>query len=171
MIERMLGAALLNPKAFEAVEADQSATKQALIIVVLASIATSIGSPNTTIGIATNISGIFLAVIGWAIWAWITYFVGTKLLRTEATEANWGELARTLGFAQSPGLFKVFGVLPIIGPYIFITAVFWQLAAHIIAIRQALDYTSTLRAILVALIGFLPYVVLMSILYSLLGGA
>ena len=169
MIQRMLGAALLNPKAFEAVEADQSATKQALIIVVLASIATSIGSPSTTIGIATTISGIFLAVIGWAVWAWITYFVGTKLLRTEATEANWGQLARTLGFAQSPGLFKVLGVLPVIGPYIFITVVFWQLAAHIIAIRQALDYTSTLRAIFVALIGFIPYVMLMSILYSLLG--
>ena len=169
MIQRMLGAALLNPKAFEAVEADQSATKQALVIVVLASIATAIGTPNTTIGIATTISAVLLSIIGWALWAWITYFVGTKLLRTEATEANWGQLARTLGFAQSPGLFKVLGVLPVIGPYIFITVVFWQLAAHIIAIRQALDYTSTLRAIFVALIGFIPYVMLMSILYSLLG--
>ena len=55
MIQRMLGATLLDPKAFEEVEADQSATKQALIIVVLASLATSIGSPNTTIGIATTI--------------------------------------------------------------------------------------------------------------------
>ena len=163
MIQRMLGAALLNPKAFEAVEADQSATKQALVIVVLASIATGIGTPNATIGIATTISAVLLAIIGWALWAWITYFVGTKILPTPETHANWGQLARTLGYAQSPGLLKVFGFVPVIGPIVFFLATVWQLFAAIIAIRQALDYTSTWRSVGVAAIGFIGYAVIIGV--------
>ena len=165
MIQRMLGAATLRSTTFEEVEADQSATKQALVIVTLSAVAATIGDPRTE----SIPLGILLGIFGWAVWAWVTYLVGTKLLGTKTTVASWGQLARTLGFAQSPGVLKIFGVIPIIGPYIFIAASLWQLAAMIIAIRQALDYTSTLRAIGVAIIGFIPYVLLMSIPFVLLG--
>jgi hypothetical protein len=169
MIQRMLGAVTLRSTTFEEVEADQSATKQALFIVALSALAASIGNPNTTIGFTTTIPAMLIGLFGWAVWAWITYLVGTKLLGTTTTVASWSQLARTLGFAQSPGVFKIFGWIPIIGPYIFITASVLQLAAMIIAIRQALDYTSTLRAIAVAIIGFIPYLLLMSIPFVLLG--
>ena len=82
------------------------------------------------------------------------------------TDANWGQLARTLGFAQSPGVLKVFAVIPGIGPLVFVLVSIWQLAAMVIAIRQALDYTSTWRAIGVAVVGFIVYAVAMGIVLA-----
>ena len=69
----------------------------------------------------------------------MTYIVGTSLFPTPETNANWGELARTTGFAQSPGLLRFLGFLPAIGPVIYLVASLWQLAAMVIAVRQALD--------------------------------
>jgi hypothetical protein len=100
-------------------------------------------------------------------WAWITHYIGTTILKTDATDADWGQLARTLGFAQSPGVLKVVGFIPVIGPLIFFLASIWQLVAMIVAIKQALDYESYGRAIGVALIGFIPYIIVCAIIFSL----
>ncbi len=126
------------------------------------SLASGIGNVGVG-GVMALVFGIVAALAGWVFWAWITYFVGTKILSTPDTHADWGQLARTLGFAQTPGLFKVFGFLPVIGPIVFFLATIWQLVAAIIAIRQALDYTSTRRAIGVAVIGFIGYAVIIGI--------
>ena len=95
-------------------------------------------------------------------------FLGTTIFKTPETEANWGQLARTLGYAQSPEVFKVFAVIPTIGPFVFAVVSIWQLVAMVIAIRQALDYTSTLRAIGVTVVGFIAYAVLTGIIFALL---
>ena len=166
MLERMIGAAMLRTGTYEEVETDTSATRQAMLVVVLVSLASRIG--NIAVGgVMALVFGVLAALAGWVFWAWITYFVGTKLLSTPETHANWGQLARTLGYAQTPGLFKVFGFLPVIGPIVFFLATIWQLIAAIIAIRQALDYTSTRRAIGVALIGFIAYVVVIGIVMAI----
>ena len=167
MIERMIGAARLRTETFEEVEADKTATTQAMAIVIIVAIATGIGNLGSSSLISLPI-GIVAATVGWAIWAWTTYFIGTTILRTSETEADWGQLARTLGFAQSPGVLKVFGIIPGIGPVVFAVVSIWQLVAMVIAIRQALDYTSTLRAVGVAIIGFIAYAVLTSIVIALL---
>ena len=88
-------------------------------------------------------------------------------MKSAETEANWGQLARTLGFAQSPGILKVVGFIPVFGPIVFAIASIWQLVAMVIAIRQALDYTSTWRAVGVAVVGFIPYAVVSSLVYAL----
>lgn len=162
----MIGAAMLRTGTYEEVEADTSATKQAMLVVVLVSLASGIGNVGAG-GVMALVFGVAAALAGWVFWAWITYFVGTKILPTPETHANWGQLARTLGYAQTPGLFKVFGFLPVIGPIVFFLATIWQLIAAIIAIRQALDYTSTRRAIGVALIGFIAYVVVIGIVMAI----
>ena len=167
MIKRMLGAARLDAAIYEEVESDPSATKQALTVVILVALATGIGTFGTG-GPAGLVVGIVAGIGLWALWAWITYFVGTTILKTGETEANWGQLARTLGFAQSPGLLKVAGFIPVLGPWVFTIASIWQLVAMVIAIRQALDFTSTWRAVGVAMVGFIPYVLLISIIYSLM---
>ena len=156
MIQRMIGATLLIRQTYEEVEADRSATKQALLVVVLVALATGIATwgPKGIAGLAFDVVG---ALIAWALWASITYLIGTTLLKTAQTRANWGEVARTLGFAQSPGLFKVLAVLPIIGSTIFTVASLWQLAAMVVAIRAAFDYQSLWRAVAVAVVGFIPY--------------
>lgn len=163
----MLGAAALHRETFEEVEADGSATIQAMMVVILVSLATGIGNLGSS-GITGLVFGVVWAIAGWAVWAWLTYLVGTTILRTPETEANWGQLARTLGFAQSPGVLKVFGILPGIGVFLFAAASIWQLVAMVVAIRQALDYSSTLRAIGVALIGFVPFALVSGILFALM---
>ena len=153
---------------FEEVEADTSATKQALLVVAIVALATGIGTLSTT-GIGGLFVGIVLGIVGWALWAWIVYFIGAKIIPSDSTHADWGQLARTLGFAQSPGIFRALGFIPVVGNIIFAVASIWMLVAMVVAVRQALDYTSTLRAIAVVLIGFIPYLVLMSIAFALLG--
>lgn len=163
MIDRMLGAARLRAATFEQVEADNAATGQAMLVVLLVALATGIGSLQAG-GLLGLVLGILSALVGWAVWAWVTYFVGTRLFKTAQTHANWGELARALGFAQSPGVLKVLGIIPGVGPMIFALVSLWQLAAMVIAVRQALDYTSTWRAIGVVVVGAIPYAVLLLLL-------
>jgi hypothetical protein len=164
----MIGAARLHPQTFEEVEADSSATYQALLVVVLVGLATGVGSLGVG-GVRGLIGGVAIALVGWALWAGITYLIGSTLFRTAETHASWGQLARTLGFAQSPGIFKVFGLIPGVGPVIFFAVFVWQLAAMVIAVRQALDYASTWRAIGVVVVGFIPYAALIVLLQLLLG--
>ena len=168
MIERMVRASRLDINIFEEVEADTSATNQALLIVALVALATGIASLGTTGPIGLFV-GVVLAIAGWALWAWIVHLIGTKIIPSHSTHADWGQLARTLGFAQSPGIFRALGFIPVVGNIIFAVASIWMLVAMVVAVRQALDYTSTLRAIAVVLIGFIPYLVLMSIAFALLG--
>ena len=166
MIKRMIGAAKLDTAIYEEVEADASATQQALTVVVLVALATGIGTFGSG-GPLGLVVGIAAGIGLWALWAWITYFVGTTLLKTSETKADWGQMARTLGFAQSPGIFKVVGFIPVFGPLVFALASIWQLVAMVVAIRQALDYTSTWRAVGVAVVGFIPYAVVSSLVFAL----
>ena len=168
MIERMIRASRLDINMFEEVEADTSATNQALLIVALVALATGIASLGTT-GPIGLLVGVVLAIAGWALWAWIVHLIGTKIMPSHSTHADWGQLARTLGFAQSPGILRVLGLVPVVGNIIFAVASIWMLVAMVVAVRQALDYTSTWRAIAVVLIGFIPYLLLMYMAFALLG--
>ena len=168
MIERMIRASRLDVHIFEEVEADTSATRQALSVVALVALATGIASLGTT-GLIGLFVGVVLAIAGWAFWAWIVYLVGTKIMPSDSTHADWGQLARTLGFAQSPGIFRVLGAVPVVGLIIFLVVSIWMLVAMVVAVRQALDYTSTWRAIGVVVLGFIPYVLLMYMALALLG--
>ena len=167
MIKRMIGASKLDPPVYEEVEADSSATKQAMAVVVLVALATGIGMFGTG-GLVGLVVGIPVSICLWALWALITYLVGTTIFKTSETEANWGQLARTLGFAQSPGILKALGFIPGIGLLIFSIASIWQLVAMVIAVRQALEFTSTWRAIGVVIVGFIPYALISSSILALL---
>lgn len=166
--ERMMGAAKLDVHTYEEVEADRGATGQAMAVVVLSSIAPGIGLLGR-VGILDLIILVLFALLGWFIWAFLTYFIGTKILPEPQTRADLGELLRTTGFSSSPGLLRVLGVLPVLGPLIWLVVPFWMLIAMVIAVRQALDYRSTLRAVGVCLIGFLPYAFILGGLMRFLG--
>jgi hypothetical protein len=150
--DRMTGAARLDVQTYEEVEADTGATGQAMGVVLLSSVAGGIGS----VGLGTGgvIMGSVVALIGWVAWAFLTYFIGTRLLAEPQTRADAGELMRTLGFAQSPGLVRIVGVVPGLGPLVFGIVSIWMLVAMVVAVRQALDYTSTFRAVGVCLVGW-----------------
>jgi hypothetical protein len=154
--ERMVGAAKLDVGTYEEVEADTTATPQALIVVVLSALAAGIGSFSDG-GITTVLAITLGALVGWFVWAGLTYFIGTKVLPEPETKADMGQLLRTTGFAQAPGLLRVLGIIPMLGGLISLVASVWMLVAFVIAVRQALDYRSTGRAVGVCLIGFLVY--------------
>ena len=153
--DRMIGTAKLNLGTYEEVEADVSATRQAMTVVLLSSVAGGIGSLGLgATGIGGVVAGGVAALLSWVVWAFLTYMIGTRLLPELHTHADMGQLLRTLGFAQSPGLARVFGGIPGIGPFVLGLVSIWMLVAMIIAVRQALDYTSTWRAVGVCLIGW-----------------
>jgi hypothetical protein len=168
-IDRMLRAAKLDVNLYEEVEADKAALSQAMGVVALSGVAAGIGSTGST-GIAGIFTGTIAAIIGWFIWAYITYIVGTKLLPQAQTKSDYGELLRTIGFASSPGLIRVFGFIPFIAGPIFIAASIWMLIAMVIAVRQALDYTSTLRAVGVCIIGWIIQMLTLMLFFSIFGG-
>ena len=177
MISRMLGAARLNSATYEDVENDGSATLQALLIVIVVTIASFVGrllSGGDDIDVVRAlIEGLVLGVAGWAIWALVTWMVGATILKTEQTEADWGQLARGLGFAQTPKLLYVFVFVPYVGGVIGLVAFVWSFACMIVAVRQSLDYTSTLRAFFVILISFIPVAILyiiVAIIFFLIAG-
>ena len=165
--DRMLRAAKLDVDLYEEVEADPEAMGQATAVVVLAALAAGIGN-FTTLGLTGLVVGTLAALVSWYIWAFLTYLIGTKLLPEPETQSDVGELLRTIGFASSPGLLRVFGVVPGLGDIVFLVAGLWMLVAMVIAVRQALDYKSTGRAIGVCLIGWVIQLVVLTGIVSML---
>ena len=95
-----------------------------------------------------------------------TYIIGTRLLPQAQTEANFQEMLRTMGFASAPGIIRIIGIMPGLTTIVFLISSVWMLAAMVIAVRQALDYTSTGRAIGVCLIGWIVQVITLAIFLS-----
>ena len=166
---RFIRAAKLDPNLYEEVEADKSALGQAMAIVVLSSIAAGIGLYKTG-GFSGIITGTMASLISWYVWAYLTYFIGTKFLPEPQTQADLGELLRTIGFSSSPGLLRVFYFVPGIGVLVYLISSFWMLVAMIIAVRQALDYNSTLRAVGVCVIGYIIQIFVLIVIISIFGG-
>ena len=161
LVDRMKGAAMLDIPTYEEVEADTTATGQAATVVAIGAVAQAIGALGA--GGPGFIGTLIAALLGWLIWAGVTYLIGDKLLGGTAT---WGELLRTLGFAQAPAVLGVLGIIPVLGWLVKLAVMFWILIAGIIAIRQALDF-STGKAVLTAVLGWLAIVILMTILGGL----
>jgi hypothetical protein len=166
--DRMIGAAKLDVHTYEEVEADTTAMGESMAVVVLSSVAAGIGSGE---GIAGLVIGSVAALIGWFVWAFVTYLIGTKMLPEPQTEADIGQLLRTTGFSASPGLLRVFGLVPGLGVLAVAIANIWMLVAMVVAVRQALDFRSTGRAVGVCLIGWLALVVITMVLGVVTVGA
>jgi hypothetical protein len=154
MLGRMVRAAWLDSRLYEEVEADRGALGQAIGVVVLGSIASGIGSGGL-IGVTAIAAWAIRELVVWIIWAALTYLIGAKLLPEPQTRANLGELLRTIGFANAPCLLRIFALIPGAASLVFSISGVWRLAAMVVAVRQALDYSSTWRAVVVCLIGLL----------------
>lgn len=168
-VDRVIGAALLRSATYEEVEADHTANWQALGVVILSSVAGGFslaqgGGRGFAVGIVT-------ALVGWVLWAGLTWLIGTKFLPTPETSSNIGELMRTTGFAAAPGFIRVLGAIPIVGVVFTAAAGLWMLAAFVVAVRQALDYRSTMRALAVCLIGALVWFSVIAWSFFLLGAS
>jgi hypothetical protein len=164
----MLRAALLDSQLYEEVEADRSATGQAFLVVVLSSVAAGIGGIEHHGGWA--ILGYTVAALaGWWVWAYLACLIGTRLLPEPQTQSDLGELLRTLGFSSAPGVLRILALLSPIAGAVFLLCTVWMLCTMVVAVRQALDYSGTPRAIAVCAIGFPIYAVTLALSMLLLG--
>ena len=164
-INRIIRACKLDVSLYEEVEADKSATFQAALVVILSSLAAGVGA--LSLGASNFLIAPILSLVSWYIWAYLIYFIGAKLFPEATTKSDHGELLRTIGFSSAPGLIRVFGFTPELMSITFIGGGIWMLIAMVIAVRQALDYQSTWRAIGVVVIGFLVQAVVLIILLIL----
>jgi hypothetical protein len=176
LVRRMVRAARLESALYEEVEADKSAINQAMLVVVLASLATGIGAGFEALmvgGTSRFIYGLLYGVAGditgWLLWALFAFLIGVTILKGPQTSSTWGELLRTMGFASTVGLLRIFAFIPVVGGVIAFIGSVWRLLATIIAVRQALDF-STWRGVIVTLVGWLLYMVLLSLVRLLANG-
>ena len=168
--DRIFRAAKLDVSLYEEIEADKGALGQSMGVVVLSSVAAGLASISRA-GFGGILVGTITALIGWYVWAYVTYFIGTKLLAEPQTKADPGELLRTIGFSSSPGLIRVLGIIPGLRWIVFLIGGMWMLVAMVIAVRQALDYQSTARALGVCIIGWIIQAVILMLLFAIFGGS
>jgi len=154
---RLMGASVLDIDTYEEVEADRGATAQALVVVLASSLAGGIGASGFIHDGRALVEGVFLwsaiSLVAWAAWALLVFEIGGRLLPEPDTSVDVGELLRTIGFASAPGMLRVFGVVPEFALPVFVLTTAWMLVAMVVAVRQALDYKSTARAVAVCTIG------------------
>ena len=163
LIRRMLRAARLDAALYEEVEGDPRLTGEALVVVLLASLAAGIGAFGRA-GLNGLVAVAVVAVISWYVWAYLTYWIGTRLLPDPQTRADSGQLLRTIGFSSAPGVVRAAGIIPGLGPIAFGVGNLWMLVAMVVAVRQALDYRSTWRAVGVVAIGWIVYTLVLGLL-------
>jgi hypothetical protein len=162
--ERLIRACKLDPDLYEEVEADRSGNGQAVLTVVLSSVAAGFGG-----SLAGGLFGLMLHILvalgGWYLWAFLSYIIGTRLLPQAQTRADMGELLRCTGFSSAPGLLQVFGVIPRAGALVRFIVSIWMLAAFVVAVRQALDYSGTARALAVCALGWIILMALNALMF------
>jgi hypothetical protein len=166
--DRVWRAAKLDNQLYEEVEADRGALGQAMLVVVLSSVAAGLGGV-TEAGLVGLLVGTVAALAGWYIWAWLVYLIGTRWFPEPQTQADAGELLRTIGFSSAPGLIRILGVVPGLAILVNVVASIWMLIAMVIAVRTALDYRSTWRAIGVCVIGWFIQTVVLVVLFAMIG--
>jgi hypothetical protein len=163
LVNRMIRASKLEVDLYEEVEADTRANGQAFLAVLIASLAAGIGAG--IVGVIEEgglwflwglLIGLVTAIVGWLAWSVLAYWLGTTIFRGPETSATYGELLRTIGFSNSPRVLSFFIFIPFIGGLIAFGVSVWALIAGVIAVRQALDF-STGRAIATCIVGWIIY--------------
>ena len=165
LIDRILRAARLDSDLYEEVEADTGALGQATAVVVLSSVAAGIGAIGAGGGLRGLGMGTVLALLAWYVWAVVTWLIGTRILPEPQTRADLGEMLRTIGFASAPGLIRALAIISPLSEIVGLVALIWTLAAMVVAVRQALDYRSTPRAVAVCVIGLIAQVPLWALIF------
>ena len=172
--ERLLGAAKLKESIYEEVKLDTDATRQAMMVVILATLAAGIGQGVFgTGGLAVWVTIALFSLCQWVIWAFLIYIIGTRFLPEPQMETNVGQIMRTLGFAASPGLLRILGVLPLslgVSPWVVLIPInIWCVLAMVVAVRLALNYETPGRAMVVCVLAFMVALLVAVLLLAVVG--
>jgi len=160
--ERVVGALKLDVATFEDIERDPSAMGQAIGIIALAAVASSLGNIWSAAPFAI-VFGVIASLVGYMVWALVVWAVGTKLMPDPQTHADFPEAFRTIAFASAPGLIGVVSIIPFLGWFLMLLLLpiiwLWSMAAMVVAVKAVLDYTETFKAVIVVIIGFVAYMI------------
>ena len=166
---RMIRAAKLDIDLYEEVRSDLSANGQAFAAVLIASLASGIGTgvlsmwtedaPSFGVGLALGLGS---SIIGWLVWVVLAYLLGTIVFKGKETSATLGELIRTIGFSNSPRVLGFLVFIPFLGWIVSFLVSVWALIAGVIAVRGILDIT-TWSAISTCILGWIAYQVLLGV--------
>ena len=151
---RFFGALVLDASAYENVEADRHSAMQSVVVVMAICVAGGVGAIGFgLVGITGFVTGAILSLGAWLVWAVTIVALGTGLLAEPQTKSDLPELLRVLGFAAAPGVFFALAAMPAVAPIVLVVVAAWMIAAAVVAVRQALDYRSTARAVAVCVAG------------------
>lgn len=165
--DRVIGAMRLQATTFEEVEHDASATPQAAMVVVAVAVSATLAS-FSSLGIGGALAMVVFQLLGWVIGSYVVLMVGTKIFPGKNTEADLGQMLRTMGFAQSPGIFNLLTGIPVLGWLVWAVIQIWVIIGMVIAVRQALDYDDTLKAVIVCVVTWV-IMIMFTMLAALVG--
>jgi len=175
MINRIMRAIRLDWTVFREIAEDRNAMTEAAIIVIvvtlLSGIGTLIGALIADIEFGTALLGLLSTwlisgiLLGWILWAVLTYFVGTMFFQGKS---DIPEMMRVLGYANAPNLLGIFGFIPCVGWIIALAGAILALIAGVIAVREAMEFDTT-KAIITVVISWVIAFVLSLIIGSILG--
>lgn len=153
---RFIGALSLDASIYEDIERDRRAGMQSVLIVLAVTAAGGVaGFGLGLIGLSGFVTGAVIALGGWLVWVSLITTLGTTTFAEPQTKSSARELLRTLGYASAPGVFLAFAAMPAAAPFVFVLVSLWMIATAVLAVRQALDYRSTGRAIAVCVVAWL----------------
>ena len=167
--ERVVGAMTLNAATFQEIENDPTAMGQAVGVIALAAVSMGLGWIFYS-GLTGIVWNILSSVVAYAIWAVFIWLFGTKVMPDPATKADFPETFRTVAFAVAPGLLGIITIIPLLGWLLYFAIVLWQLAAMVVAVKEVLDYTDTVKAVIVVVIGMVLYFVVMGMIMAMTVG-
>jgi hypothetical protein len=186
LVDRMIRASKGDANLYEEVERDETATQQAAIVVGIVAVAAAIGAALSAVMAPSSVTvgqqtvavprqgpiGAFIialvgAYVGWLIWSYVTYFVGTRMFGGTATP---GEMLRTIGFAQSPRVLGILAFIPVVGGLLTLALFIWSIYLGFVAVRQGLNLDtqkSIFTIIISAIVTFVASIVIGVILAPL----
>ncbi len=172
LLKRITRAAMLDKEFYKEAEADTSLTQEALMIVVVVSVASAIGSFIAGLWVGTPgkaflalIVNSALGVANYYIWSYVTHFIGTNMFNGDATP---DELLRVLGYASAPRLLGLLGFIPCIGWLIALAGAIWALIAGFYGVREALDLDTT-ETLITVVLGWLAVLIISMIVNGIFG--
>lgn len=148
-LRRLIGALTLDAGVYEDIESDRHAAMQSVAVVAAVSVAGGIAWTGLGLDVVAFISGAIIALGAWLVWAATIAALGRSAMAEPQTRIDVPQLLRVLGYAAAPGMFLVLAAMRAVAAPVLILVSVWLVAAGVMAVRQALDYRSTTRAVLV----------------------
>ena len=175
LVNRIIGAYTFRKGVYAEVEADNSFTTTAWILVAVVAFLNQLGSwADKDVGdwLLGTVGGTVFAIIGFAVAALIINWTGRTIYKADVT---FNELVRTLGLAYVWQLIGVLGVVAafstalscMLAPVMVIGAIL-MVVAWFVAAKEALDL-EWLQTIITVVLGWIAFIVIMLIAGAVLG--